>query len=69
MSSDVGCVGKYSFLGDCFLEGIMDGELGEKEKSMSRLIIMIHTRQLSLSFTSNSAVPINTGSTNHDPTK
>ena len=67
--ADVGCVGKYSFLGDCFLDGIMDGELGEKEKSMSRLIIMIHTRKLSSSFASNSAVPINTGSTNHDPTK
>ena len=36
-----GCAGKYSFLGDCFLYGIMDGELGEKEISMSRPIIMI----------------------------
>ena len=39
--ADAGCAGKYSFLGDCFLDGIMDGELGEKEKSMSRPIIMI----------------------------
>ena len=52
-----------------FSMAIWDGELGKKEKSMSRLIIMIHTRKLSLSFDSNSAVPINTGSTNHDPTK
>lgn len=39
--ADAGCAGKYSFLGDCFLDGIMDGELGEKEKSMSRPMIMI----------------------------
>ena len=39
--ADAGCAGKYSFLGDCFLYGIMDGELGEKEKSMRRPIIMI----------------------------
>jgi hypothetical protein len=40
-SADAGCRGKYSFLGDCFLNGIMDGELGEKEKSMERTIVMI----------------------------
>ena len=39
--ADAGLAGKYSFRGDCFLDGIMDGELGEKEKSMSRPIIMI----------------------------
>lgn len=39
--ADAGCAGKYSFLGDCFLNGIMDGELGEKEKSTGRPIVMI----------------------------
>ncbi|OCK92862.1 uncharacterized protein K441DRAFT_726114, partial [Cenococcum geophilum 1.58] len=35
------CAGKYSLLGDCFLNGIMDGELGEKEKLMEQPIVMI----------------------------
>ena len=39
--ADAGCAGKYSFLGDFFLHGIMDGELGFKEMSMLRPIIMI----------------------------
>ena len=32
-----------SFLvnGDCFLNGIMDGELGEKEESIERPVVMI----------------------------
>ena len=40
-SADAGCAVKYSFLGDCFLNGIMDGELSEKEKSMEQPIVMI----------------------------
>ena len=39
--ADVGYTIKYSFLGDCFLNGIMDGELSEKEKSIERPIVMI----------------------------
>ena len=39
--ADAGCAGKYSFRGDCFLNGIMDGELGEKERLTERPIIMI----------------------------
>lgn len=39
--ADAGCASKYSFQGDCFLNGIMDGELGEKEKSMERPIVMV----------------------------
>ena len=39
--ADAGFAGKYSLCGDAFLDGIMDGELGEKEKSMSRPITMI----------------------------
>ena len=30
MSSDVGCVGEYSFLGDCFLDGNMGWRVGQK---------------------------------------
>lgn len=40
-SADAGCAARYSFLGDCFLNGIMDGELGEKEKSAERPIVMV----------------------------
>ena len=39
--AEQGCASRYSFLGDCFLQGIMDGELGEKEKSMERPVIFI----------------------------
>jgi hypothetical protein len=39
--ADAGCSGTYSFRGDCFLNGIMDGELGEKEKTMERPIVMV----------------------------
>ena len=39
--ADAGCAGKYSFLGDCFLDGIMDGELSEEEMSTERPIVMI----------------------------
>jgi hypothetical protein len=39
--ADAGSAVRYTFLGDCFLNGIMDGELGEKEKSMERPIVMI----------------------------
>ena len=39
--ANAGCAGKHFFLGDCFLHGIMDGELGEQEISMARPIIMI----------------------------
>ena len=39
--ADAGCAKTYMFLGDCFLDGIMDGELGEKEKSMQRPIVMV----------------------------
>jgi hypothetical protein len=38
--ADAGCAGEYSLRGDCFLNGIMDAELGEKEKSMERPIVM-----------------------------
>ena len=39
--AEEGCASRHSFLGDCFLHGIMDGELGEKEKSMERPIIIV----------------------------
>ena len=40
-TADAGCAINYSFLCDCFLNGIMDGELGEREKSMERPIVLI----------------------------
>ena len=39
--AEAGCAVRYSLLGNFFLDGIMNGELGEKEKSMERPIIMI----------------------------
>ena len=39
--ADAACAGKYSFLSDCLLNGIIDGELGEKEKSMERPIVIV----------------------------
>ena len=39
--SSAGCASQYSFLGDCFTNGVMDGESGEKERSAERRIIMI----------------------------
>lgn len=39
--ADAGCASRFSFLGDCFLDGIMYGEMGEKEKLTDRSIVMI----------------------------
>lgn len=39
--ADAGCASRFSFLGDCFLDGIMYGEMGEKEKSTERSVVMI----------------------------
>lgn len=39
--ADAGCASRFSFLGDCFLDGIMYGEMGKKEKSTERSIVMI----------------------------
>ena len=39
--TDASCAGEFSFVGDCFLHGIMDGELGEKEKLMERRIVIV----------------------------
>lgn len=38
---DPGCAKRHSFLGDCFLNGIMDGELSGREKLMERPIMMV----------------------------
>lgn len=35
-----GCASTYSLLGDCFLNGIMDGELKEKEQLMEQPIVI-----------------------------
>ena len=39
-SAEPGAAEQYAMLGDCFLLGIMDGELGDKEKMDQRYIIM-----------------------------
>jgi hypothetical protein len=39
-SAEPGAAEQYAMLGDCFLLGIMDGELGDKEKMDQRYFIM-----------------------------
>lgn len=39
--ADAGSADIYSFLGDCFLNGVMDGESSEKKGLMERPIVMI----------------------------